>query len=256
MCIFIFLLGLAMGSFFNVLIYRLPRKESIAFPPSHCPLCNERIAFYDNIPVISYIILRGRCRHCKARISPVYPIIEMITGIVFLAVFIVFGWNISTPILIMDFAFLIVLSGIDMRYKEINVYALIIPFVLTGVFIFLNTYTISYDMISPHITNFRNAVIGSAGGAIIFFLVRFIGSRILKREAMGEADIYIAAMTGLMLGLRMFFVSLIFAGVFGIIFYALYSRVKNDPEIPFIPFLSAGAFAALILGPYISGVIL
>lgn len=254
--LFTFLIGLALGSFFNVLIYRIPRKESIAFPPSHCPLCNEHISFYDNIPVLSYIILRGRCRHCNARISPVYPFVELITGIVFLLIVIAYGLTIAAPVLMLCFSFLIVLSGIDMLYREINVYALIWPYVIAGVFIFLNTHMLPENLISPGVPDFRDAIIGSAAGALMFFLVRFIGSRIMKREAMGEADIYIAALTGLILGLQLFFFSLIFAGILGIIFYAMFSRIKSEPEIPFIPFLSAGAFAALILGPFISGMMM
>jgi len=95
MDIFVFILGLVFGSFFNVCIYRMPRGESIVFPPSHCTHCNNRLKFYDMIPVLSYIFLRGRCRYCKEKISIKYPIIELLTGFSFLLIYLRYGISLN-----------------------------------------------------------------------------------------------------------------------------------------------------------------
>ncbi len=253
--VIIFLFGLSMGSFFNVLIYRLPRNESIVFPPSHCTKCNKKISFYDNIPVFSYLMLRGRCRYCKQKISFMYPFIELMTGIMFLTLFMYTGLHIMLPVYITVFSFLFVLSAIDFFHKEINVYVLFIPYAIALIHIILNSYISELFWITDKVPGIRDALIGSFSAAIMFFLIRFAGSRILKREAMGEADIYIVGLTGLILGYRLFFVSLIFAGMTGLLYYA-FSLKKKDPEIPFIPFLTLGCFITFLLKPLIEGFII
>ncbi len=244
--IIVFILGLIFGSFFNVLIYRIPLKKSIVFPSSHCPNCNASIKFYDNIPIISYLILGGKCRNCDMMISPIYPIVELITGIMFLFLFIHSGLNIVFFIYLLNFSFLLILSFIDFNHKEINVYALIIPYIITFIYLFLNSNVLPESILFNNAAGFIEGIIGSLIAGLLFFIVRFLGTLILKREAMGEADIYIVILTGLILGYKVFFFSIIFAGITGLIFYAFYSRIKKDPEMPFIPFLSLGCFLALM----------
>lgn len=240
----VFILGLIFGSFFNVLIYRLPKKESIVFPASHCPSCNNRIAPYDNIPVLSYIILGGKCRHCKTHISAIYPAVELITGIMFLSIVLKYGFSILSAILIISYSVLLILSFIDLRYKEINVFWLILPSILLlGLYIADFREFIS---LNHYFNDLVDALIGMAAGLALIFIIRFAGKLILKKEAMGEADIYIAGFMGLLLGYKLFFFALAMGGILGLLYYP-FIRKNNDPEIPFIPFLSLGTFVIHML---------
>ncbi len=242
--LFVFILGLIFGSFFNVLIYRIPKKESIIFPPSHCPNCNYKIKFYDNIPVLSYIFLGGKCRNCKQKISIIYPIIELITGIMFVSIFYLYKIEWATLIYIIDFSFLLVLSSIDYNTKEVNVYSLIFPSLITLIFIYLTNGFMSINKQILNIDLF-DSIIGLLLGMILFTLVRFIGTKIVKKEAMGEADIYIAGFMGILLGYQLFFIAIIVSGISGIFYYFI-TKNTEDKEIPFIPFLSLGTFITFI----------
>lgn len=253
--VFIFILGLMFGSFFNVLIYRLPRKKSIVSPPSACPSCSTKIKWYDNIPVLSYMILRGKCRYCREPISPLYPSVEMLTGIVFLAVFIRTGLNASFIVYTAAFSFLIVLSFIDLFFKEVNVWSLFVPAGFIGLLYLLRYMTDIQFIESGYQLPLAGALIGLAAGAVLFAVVRFLATRMMKREAMGEADIYIAGLMGLILGYEAFFFALIFAGITGIVFYYAVRKENNDPEIPFIPFLSMGCFIAFLMSNILRGLI-
>lgn len=240
----VFILGLVFGSFFNVLVYRLPRKESIVFPASHCPSCNAKIAPYDNIPVLSYIILKGRCRHCAERISPVYPAVELLTGIIFLLIVLKFGITVLSAGLIYSYSTLIVLSFIDIRHREINVYYLIGPavvmtLILTAGFTSLFSYKLVY------FSDIIDSGIGMILGLLLIAIIRLAGKWIMKKEAMGEADIYMAGFMGLLLGYKLFFIALAVGGIAGLLYYPFAD--KENPEIPFIPFLSLGTFVVQLL---------
>src|SRR6056297_489042 len=117
--ILIFTIGLMVGSFLNVVIYRLPEGESIVFPPSHCPDCNHKLKFYDLIPVISFLSLSGKCRYCGRKISWQYPLVELITGILYLLLYLQYGYSIKFVILMLLISALIVISLIDLKYKII-----------------------------------------------------------------------------------------------------------------------------------------
>jgi len=242
-CIFAFLLGLVFGSFFNVLIYRLPRKESIAFPPSHCPSCNARIEWHDNIPLISYMILGGKCRKCKTGISIQYPLVELASAIIFTAVILRSGITLFALSYLTAFSFLLVISVIDLNTKEVNVFYLIPPAVLhVFALLFANSGPQTEAMAGMPVANMKDSLIGLLSGIVFIFLTRFLGGKILKREAMGEGDIYVAGLMGLLAGYKLFFYSVIFAGILGLCSYALLPSVRKGREIPFVPYLSAGLF--------------
>jgi len=250
-----FTFGLIFGSFFNVLIYRIPIKKSISFPPSHCPSCGAEIKFYDNVPLLSYIFLWGKCRSCKTRISPLYPSIELMTGLMFISVYHMSGLTLSALAYIIGFSFMIVLSGIDLKYKEVNVFSLFIPAFIFGVVHILKYFNIfSHQVIGYPISGISEAGFGMGLGVLFFLLIRFIGSKILKKEAMGEADIYMAGLMGIMLGYKIFFYSIIIAGTAGIVFYFIFLRKSSDKEIPFFPYLSIGAYGAYMLNEIIKSV--
>lgn len=246
--LFVFIIGLVFGSFFNVLIYRLPRKESISFPPSHCTHCNSAIKWYDNIPVLSFIFLRGRCRKCKNKISIQYPIIEVITGIMFMAIFIKESFTLFSVVYIVFFSSLLIVSVIDIKTKEINLIHLILPGITLMTGLLLQEFkVISPDLLGTPYVALKTALFGAAVGGLFIFLVRFFGGRILKQEAMGEGDIYIAILMGLAVGYRILFYAMIFAGVFGLIAFIAIPIIKKDKEIPFAPFLSMGLFTVFML---------
>ncbi len=229
-----------MGSFFNVCIHRIPRGESILYPPSHCPKCGTSLKFYDNIPILSYIFLKGRCRYCKAKISPIYPIVELLTGVLYLLTYIIFSYK---GLLDLFFAYifislLIVITFIDLEH-------MIIPDVLVipGIIIFL-----FYPFLSSN-SLFLNKLLGGFIGGFIIFLIVF-----LSRGGMGIGDIKFSIMIGLFLGIKYIFVALILSfiigGIVGIGLLVFKIKGRKDP-IPFGPFLSIGGIISLFWGDII-----
>ncbi len=225
--LFLFILGSAIGSFLNVVIYRVPLRKSIISPPSSCPNCNTRIKPWHNIPILSWIILGGKCANCKEPISKRYPIIEFLTGVLAVAIYyklksidIFFVINFAT------FATLLALAVIDLDYKAVpdslNLLALTLAF-----------------FSSPNIIeNIKNALLMIG----IVSLVRFYLSYLLKKEALGEGDIIVAGTMGALLGVKLSLVALFIASLIAI-FPSIYIRIKNkDLELPFIPFLAIATF--------------
>ena len=239
-CLLSFIFGLLMGSFLNVCIHRIPKGESVIWPPSRCPKCGERIKPYDNIPILSYIILRGRCRNCGEKISLKYPIVELITGILTLGVFCKFGLSFDSIYYTLLVYYLIVVSFIDLETMEVPVrlsyFALLSGILLSP---FSSTQT------------FKEAVFGASFGAgIILFIIEtyyvFTG-----KEGMGYGDANITAVVGAFLGWKMVLVTLFLASFVGaLVGIALISLRKKSKElpIPFGPFLSIGALISLFFG--------
>ena len=254
MYLLICVLGFVFGSFFNVLIYRLPKKESFVFPSSHCPNCAKEIKWHDNIPIFSYILLKGRCRECNEKISMQYPMIELLTGIVFLLIFMKEGLTLFFAVYVVYFSSLLIVSAIDMKTKEINLYHLVFPFiVLIAVLVIYDFGIIKNEFVGTPFCELPDGLLGGIIGGGFIFAVRFLGSRILKQEAMGEGDIYIAILMGMLLGYRIFFYSMILAGAFGLIAFVFVPYIKKSREIPFAPFMSMGVFASYLLEPIFRG---
>ena len=225
--LFLFIIGSAIGSFLNVVIYRVPLGKSIISPPSSCPNCGKRIKPYHNIPILGWFILKGKCFYCKEPISKRYPIIEFLSGI--LAVIIYYKLQTIDIFYIIDFAIfatLLALSVIDLDYKAVpdslNLLALTLAF-----------------FSSPHIIeNIKNALLMIG----IVSLIRFYISYILKKEALGEGDIIVAGTMGALIGLKLSLIALFIAS-FIAIFPSLYIRFKHkDFELPFVPFLALATF--------------
>jgi len=231
---FIFILGLCIGSFLNVVIYRVPKQKSIITPPSSCPVCGEKIKPWHNIPVISWLILKGRCANCGEKISVRYPVIELLTGIIALIVYKKTGLDIYFITNFGVFATLLALSMIDFDYKAVpdslNLLALTLAF-------FTNNNIID---------NFTNALILMGGMS----LIRYYVSYFIKREAMGEGDIIVGGTMGALLGIKLALIAL-FIGSALAIFPSIFNRIKNnDVELPFIPFLALGTFIVWIFNDY------
>lgn len=238
----IFLFGLIFGSFLNMLIYRLPLEISLINPKrSMCPNCNTQIKFYENIPLFSYIFLKGRCSNCKNRISIIYPVVEFFTGIITLLLFLKLGLNLDFIIITLLFYTLIILSFIDLKYKAVPDYLLIIALLIS--FFIINF-------------SFQTMLLFAGGFVLLNFFITFyiqnIKSKITKnedlkyQEALGEGDIPIVAIMGGFLGLKLGMTAIFIASILAL-FPALYSSVvKKDIETPFIPFLVLGLLIVFI----------
>jgi len=236
----IFILGLIIGSFSNVCIYRIPKKESIVFPASHCPNCNSTIKAIDNIPLLSYFLLKGKCRKCGEKISIRYPIVEFLTGVIYLLIFLVYGRSLQTLIYTLLSSALIIIAFIDLDEQiipdEISLPGIVIGFVLS--------------FIVPYISYF-NSILGTIVGGGIIFLIALVGLAIFKKEAMGGGDVKLSAMIGAFIGWKYIMISL-FIGFFigaiaGILLILLKIRNRDD-LVPFGPFIVLGSFITLLWG--------
>jgi leader peptidase (prepilin peptidase)/N-methyltransferase len=241
--VLIFILGLIVGSFSNVCIYRIPRNESIIYPASHCPKCRSNISLKDNIPLISYILLKGRCRNCKSKISIQYPIVEFLTGLIYLIIYLIYGFSIQTIIYIILSSALIIIAFIDLN-EQIVPDVISLPGIVIG-------FIISFFV--PYIS-YINSALGVVVGGGIILIIGIAGSVIFKKEAMGGGDVKLAAMIGAFLGWRYIIISL-FLGFFlgalaGIIL--ILSKIKSrEDTVPFGPFIVLGSFITLLWGEQI-----
>lgn len=239
--VFAFLFGLALGSFLNVCIYRIPLKKSIVRPPSSCPTCGAGIRFYDNIPVISYIALLGRCRHCHTPISIRYPLVEIITGLLSAALFLRFGLSLHYVFLFLFTAALIAIAFIDLQHK-------IIPdgISLPGILVGLAFSFFPSAGIPP-----LDALIGVVGGGGFLFLVGTAFEKVTGREGMGGGDVKLLAMIGAWMGWKalpfIILISALSGAVIGGVSLAASGQGVRS-RIPFGPFLALGALVFLFFG--------
>lgn len=237
--IFILLLGLIIGSFSNVCIYRIPRQESLIRPGSHCPKCNQPIKFYDNIPLVSFIILKGKCRYCKEKISWQYPLVEFLTAVLYLLLFLRYGLQLVTFVYMFFCSALIIITFIDLK-ENIIPDVLSLPFLLLG---FLMSFFLKN--LSP-----INSLLGILAGGGVLLLVAILGGFLFKKEAMGGGDIKLAAMVGAFLGWQLTLLSLFlsfFTGAIIGIVILIKNKGESDP-IPFGPFIALGTIIALFFG--------
>ncbi len=247
----IFIIGLIFGSFLNMLIYRLPIGLSLTNPKrSICTSCRNQIKWYENIPLFSYIFLKGKCSHCKEKISLLYPIIELITALVTLVIFNMLGLTLDFIIVLLLFYTLITLSFIDFKYKAVPDYLLMIALVISF-------FTIDFS--------FQTAFI-FAGAFILLelfitFYIQNIKSRLLKddslkeQRAMGEGDIPIIAIIGGLLGIKLGLIAIFLSAILAILPSILNSIIKKEIETPFIPFLSLALFIVFIFNIEISMIV-
>ena len=232
--------GVVLGSFGNVLIWRLPRDESIVKPPSHCPKCGHKIRFYDNIPILSYLWLRGRCRDCGASISPRYLLVELASGVLFVGAATAYGWSLGTLFYGVFLWALLVLAVIDFE-NWLLPFAITIPMTLVG---------LGGTVIGATLPLGR-ALAGAGIGLLFFLAVTFAGRSVFKREAMGGGDIVFGLMAGMYLGIEKTIVMIFLGSLLGAIVSVpllLAHRKKGSDAIPFGPFLSAAAVVAFFWG--------
>ena len=232
-------LGLAVGSFLNVCIHRLPRQESLASPGSRCPQCGAPLRWYDNIPLLSYIILGGRCRRCRAAISMMYPLVEFVTALVFLAAYFLFG---PSPLLVARLVFacaMIVLFVVDLQHRILpNV--ITIPGIVAG-FVF--------SLFLP--PGWLGSLIGIVAGGGVLLLMAEMYYRFRKEEGLGMGDVKMLAMIGAFLGWKLMLVTLVLGSFLGsFIGIGMIALKKGDMKyaLPFGTFLAIGAIVASVSG--------
>ena len=234
-----FLSGLIFGSFFNVCIFRIQSKRSLIFPNSFCPKCKKPIQWYDNIPLLSYVVLGGKCRSCGKPIPARYPLVEALTGALFLLLFLKFGVSYMLLRGVILTGFLIVIGFID--YDTQYIYEVTtIPLVLAGLFLSLLPGG-----------NPWNSLLGVVTGAGILYVIGMISIILFKKEGMGGGDVYLAGAIGAFLGwkgaIAMLFLSFIIGAVVSLVLIG-FRALNRKAMIPFGPYIAASALAVLFSG--------
>lgn len=238
--LFSLLLGLALGSFANVCIHRIPLGQSIVRPPSSCPRCGSRIPFYDNVPLVSYLLLMGKCRNCRGPISLRYPIVEGLTGLLSLLLFSMYGAGFQYLQWLLFTLTLVIISFIDLDHRIIPD-VLSLPGILVG-------WAVSF---LPWGIDWVDSLIGSLAGGGSLYAVAVVYEWMTGREGMGGGDIKLLAMIGAWMGWQalplIVLISSLTGAVIGLVFILL-SGEGYRFRIPFGPFLSGGAVAYLLVG--------
>jgi leader peptidase (prepilin peptidase) / N-methyltransferase len=259
--IFVILFGLVIGSFLNVCIVRVPEGKSIVSPSSACPKCGSAVRPYDNIPVISYLLLGGKCRSCKTKISPMYPLVELLTAVLFYACYRAFGLTSEALKWSVFSALMIVLVFTDLRERilpdVINFTGFGLALVLglftpptDGTALFIAKHAFAFPPAAP-VLSFMDALIGGAVGSGLLWLVSEAYFRLRGREGMGLGDVKMMLMAGAFLGakrtLLTIFAGSILGSVLGIVFI-LARRKGSEYELPFGSFLGMAALLVVFFG--------
>ena len=224
--ILVAIFGLMIGSFLNVVIYRVPKGENIAFPASHCQSCQTPLKWYHNIPLFSWLFLRGKCAFCQASISKQYPIIETITAMLFILLFEKLGMVWYFPFVAFAFTALLALTMIDFKYMAVPDS--------------INVIALAFALIQPQ---YFDAMLHAAMAAGGLYAIGLFSSLLAGKQAMGGADVIVAGTMGALLGFPLFFVAIFLSAILAII----PAIIWRDKGVPFVPFL---ALATLIVYLY------
>lgn len=216
-----FILGTAIGSFLNVVIYRIPNEESIVFPSSRCQSCHTPLKWWHNIPILSWILLRRKCAFCEAPISMQYPFVEFITGLIFVVLYYKLGIVWYLPFVLASFTALFALVMIDFKYYAVPDS--------------VNFFALAMALIQP---DYIGAIINAGIAALALYLLGLGVSLIAKKEAMGSADVIVAGTMAALLGFPNFFVALFLSAILAIV----PSLLARDTMVPFVPFLALATF--------------
>ena len=258
---FSFMMGACIASFLNVVIWRVPRGESIVSPPSHCPKCGAEIRWWQNLPILSWLALRGKCAKCRATISPRYIIVETIGGVLFLAAFWRFGE--FAPFMWVWLALMIAGSFIDFDHQLLPDFVTVGGMVY-GVVLSLASWLVApylrvpalplYPALQPFAAPPLNSLIGLAFGFSLLWLVRFLGTKAFKREAMGMGDVFLMGAVGALFGPVAVLMTLVLSSLFGSVVgialvLAAKARIGRFVAIPYGPYICLGCLAWMFWGP-------
>jgi len=219
--VMVFIFGIMIGSFLNVVIYRIPKNESIVFPASKCQSCQTPLKWYHNIPIFSWLFLGGKCAFCKESIAKQYPIVELITGLIFVALFLKLGLVWYLPFVSASFAALFALVMIDFKYMAVPDS--------------INFAALLFALIQP---NFLQAIMYAAIAAGGLYLIGLLSSLLARKQAMGGADVIVAGTMGALLGFPNFFVAIFLSAILAMI----PAIIWRDKGVPFVPFLALATF--------------
>lgn len=256
-----FFFGLLVGSFLNVCILRIPREESVVLPASHCPSCGVGIKPYDNIPVVSWLLLRGRCRKCKAPISAQYPAVELLTGLLFAGCYLMFGLSFEGLKWAIFAALLVVLTVTDLRERILPD---VVNFTGLGLALVLSLFTTPLDgtagwiagrllgvTVPQPVLSLADALIGAAAASGLLWIVAEGYFRLRGREGMGLGDVKMMAMAGAFLGLQRGMLTILLGSLLGSLIGSAVIAFRHkgrDFELPFGTFLGAGAILVVFFG--------
>ena len=262
----VFLLGLLIGSFLNVCIVRIPAGKSIVLPASACPKCGAAIKPYDNIPVVSYLLLRGKCRGCQTKISWMYPVVELLNGALYLLCYLAFGMTLETLKWAIFASLLVVLVFTDLRERilpdVINFTGFAIALLLSlflppadGTAQWLAARYFAFPPPMP-VVSLADAIFGAAFGSGILWIISEGYFRLRKREGMGLGDVKMMLMAGAFLGLKRTVLTILLGSVLGSVIGVAFIAIRRkgtDYELPFGTFLGAGALIVVFYGtPFVN----
>jgi len=255
--IIVSILGVLIGSFLNVVIIRIPKDESIVFGGSHCVSCGKKLKPWHNIPLFSWILLRGKCAYCKTSISIQYPLVELLSGFVFFTIALKYGVSLASFFIALSFLMLLALSVIDFKYKMVpdSLNLLAIIFAIFGAW-----------NITGIITNLTNALLFAGGFTLLrFALSYYLTSSVFRAgiktktswnkhydrtpfiEAMGEGDIMVAATMGALLGVKLGLFAIFLSALLALpVMLLLLGRSKEEQRVPFVPFLAIATFIVFL----------
>lgn len=235
--IVIFILGLLFGSFLCCMGYRIPNKISVVRPGSFCPHCKKSLKWYMNIPLISFIFLKGRCAYCREKISFVYPLCEILTALLYLSAYLYFGFSIEFYIAIVISSALVVTIVSDFIYFYVSDRV-----ILTSI---LALIAILYIFNGLNVTFYR--LLSGIAMFLIMSAIKFVGDRVFKKESMGGGDLKLMGVIGMAVGFIQSFFVLFIASVSGLLFAIITMKKRSNGIIPFGPFLLLGALLVLYL---------
>jgi leader peptidase (prepilin peptidase)/N-methyltransferase len=247
-----FVLGAIVGSFLNVCIVRLPHEKSVVRPRSHCVHCQRPIVWHDNIPLISYILLGGRCRFCKGKISFRYFLVEFITAMMFLGFYRYFGWTgLLAPYLVMTSGF-IVATFVDFEHRiipdEVSVGGMAAGLIFSLLMPELHGIRSGDNLVLVHAKSLGLSLLGVLAGGGAIYAMGILGDFLFKKESMGGGDVKLMAMVGAFLGWKLAILTFFLAPFFGAV-YGIVEKIRTkDTAIAYGPFLVAGAFISLFWG--------
>lgn len=236
--IFVFLYGIIIGSFLNVCIYRIPKEESIAYPPSHCSNCNNKLGWKDLFPVLSFLFLKGKCRYCGEKISIQYPLVELANGLLYLSLYFKFGLNFRFILICLLVSLILVIGIIDYKTEDIYDKTIYFGIILGVIYIGLEKY---FGGVSPF-----NYILGAGISAGILALIA------ITTKAMGWGDVELVFIIGLFLGwpnaLLMLFISIVLGGIVGSLLLLIKYKSIGGHYMAFGPYIALAGYITIMYG--------
>ena len=243
LAVWMFVFGAILASFFGVVIDRVPRGESIVSPPSHCPACGHKLKWYENIPIFSWLFLRGKCKACGEKIGLFWFLYELIGGLSLVLALLAFGVTWETLFVLAIVLILLLIAGYDYKTQTFpDLFWIIFLAFALGLF-FFRVFALEAD--------FWDYLIGVAAGFAFFGLIKLVGGAILKRDCLGGGDVLVMGIAGLVLGWINLSLSLLFASLLGLLLEwipILLGKKERGREIPFCPYLVFGIYLAMLYG--------